>query len=83
PEGDVLEFDGRRWTAGAGQVAPKPLPYTFKSRSNYLYKADKRVAFLKGVFRPIVLCEDRVGGKLWVGTYAGVASVPLSPQGAE
>ncbi len=83
PEGDVLEFDGRRWAAGAGQVDRQALPYTFRQRSNYLYKAGKRIAFVKGVFRPTVLCEDRVGGKLWLGTYDGVVSVPLSPGSAQ
>jgi len=83
PEGDVLDFDGKRWTAGSGQVAPQAIHYSFRGRSNYLYRGQKRVAFLKGVFRPIALCEDRAAGEVWLGTYEGVACVRLSPEGAE
>ena len=44
----------------------------------YLSRNGKRVAFLKGVFRPRVLCEDRAGDTLWLASYSGVLSVPLS-----
>ncbi len=36
------------------------------------------MAFLKGVFKPGVLCEDPYAGVLWLRTYSGVAAVPLA-----
>ena len=77
PEADVLVFDGRDWAAGRADVKRPGLPWTLARRSNYLLRDDKRAAFLKGVFRPLVLCEDPVEKRLWLGTYAGVASIPL------
>lgn len=77
PDGATLVFDGQRWSAGKDPVKSPATAFTGRGRSNYLYKGRQRVAFLKGVFRPRVLCEDRAAGKLWLGTYSGVASVPL------
>ena len=82
PQGDVLAFDGQRWTASSGRATRQAVPYSFK-KSNYLYRGARRVAFLKGIFRPIVLCEDPLGGRLWLGTYAGVAGMPLPAAGGE
>jgi len=48
-----------------------------RRKSSYLYEGDRRIGFLKGAFRPVVLCEDPVGKKLWLSTHSGVASVPL------
>ena len=46
-------------------------------QENYLDRDEAPVAFLRGVFRPQVLCEDPAGGMLWLASYAGIASVPL------
>jgi len=77
PAADVLRLEGDKWSAGGGAVSRASLGWRIRGKSNYLNRGDKRVAFLKGVFRPIVLCEDTVGKRLWLGTYEGVASVPL------
>ena len=65
------------WSAGSGKVEPGASAYACRKKRNHLYHGTRRVAFLKGVFRPRVLCEDRVGRKLWLATYSGVASSPL------
>jgi len=75
PATDTLVFDGNAWTEGKSVVRPTTT-FTCPKRRNYLAKGDTRVAFLKGVFRPSVLCEDAAGNRLWLATYAGVASVP-------
>jgi len=82
PDAEVLTFDGKQWSAGSGSVSAQRLGWTVRRRSNYLYRGEKRVAFLKGVFRPVVLCEDRAANAVWLGTYAGVAPVAL-PQAGE
>jgi hypothetical protein len=81
PEGQTLAFDGKAWSVSTDPVEPAKSAFTCKPKGSYLYRGegDKPAAFLQGVFRPIVLCEDPAGGKLWLGTYAGVASVPLPP----
>jgi len=83
PAGEALEFDGGKWSAGTGQVVRQAIPWRFQSRGNYLYKGDDRVAFIKGLFRPIALCEDPVDGNLWLGAYSGVACVPLPAPAAK
>jgi hypothetical protein len=77
PNGEVLRFDGRRWSAGGGNAPSPASAFRCSGKGNYLYRGRERVAFLRGVFRPGVLCEDPAGGKLWLATYSGVASVPL------
>ncbi len=61
-------------SGGGGRVRPG---FRCRRKSSYLYEGDRRIGFLKGAFRPVVLCEDPVGKKLWLSTHSGVASVPL------
>jgi len=92
PQADVLVWDGRRWTVGSEadkRNVPPPreasLTCRFKGghfdatkrQANYLDRDGKPVAYLRGVFRPNVLCEDQKAGVLWLATYEGIASVPL------
>ena len=81
PAGEVLAFDGKKWTAASGAMPRQATPFRFEKQgrrySNYLRKDGRRVAFVKGLFRPIVLCEEPAAGRLWLGVYSGVASVPL------
>jgi hypothetical protein len=77
PDADLIVFDGRAWSSGTPGVDPAPSAFTCKEKSNYLLRDGRRVAFLKGVFRPTVLCEDPAGGRLWLATHEGLASVPL------
>jgi hypothetical protein len=78
PEGEVLAFDGKTWSTAAATSGDAPrTAFKCEPKGNYLLRGQKRVAFLKGVFRPAVLCEDPAGGKLWLSAYSGVASVPL------
>jgi hypothetical protein len=81
PDGDTLAFDGKAWSVSTESVDAPKSAFTCKAKGSYLYRGegDRPAAFLQGIFRPIVLCEDPAGGKLWVGSYAGVASVPLPP----
>ena len=78
PEADALEFDGKQWSAGTGPIWPEKPAYSTNPRSNFLVnKARQRVAFLKGVYQPTVLCEEIDGKAIWISTYEGVARVPL------
>jgi hypothetical protein len=77
PDADLAVFDGRAWSSGAPGVDPPAPAYSCKDKSSYLYRGGRPVAFLKGVFRPTVLCEDPVGGRLWIATHEGLASVPI------
>jgi len=81
PDTDALIFDGERWSAGAAKVEAATSSLTCREKGNYLYDGQKRIAFLKGIFRPVVLCEDKAGGTLWLATYGGVCSVPLAETG--
>jgi outer membrane protein assembly factor BamB len=88
PEGDRLVYDGREWSASAaggtsGSPASAPLDYRCQDKSNYLYRGQAKVGFLKGPFQPQVLCQDAIGGKLWLACYSGVAWVPLPTDGAK
>ena len=77
PGAETIAFDAGRWRAcdeRASAVRPK---LSCAKRGNYVYRDKQRIAFVKGVFRPIVLCEDPHTGKLWLGTYSGVASAAL------
>lgn len=77
PAADCLVFDGAKWSPGPAEIQPSTSAFSCRKKSNYLYKGDRRIAFLKGVFRPKVLCEDPRGGRLWLGTYSGIAGIPL------
>jgi len=77
PEADSLVFDGKTWSAASARVEPAGSSLSCREKSSYLYRGDRQIAFLKGVFRPTVLCEDSSGNKLWLATYHGVASIPL------
>jgi len=81
PAGETATYrDGKGWSAEpAAFPALKPV-WAFDSKSNYLLAGGKRVAFVPEIFRPVVLCEDPVGKRLWLGGYSGVAWVPL-PEG--
>ena len=94
PVADVIAFDGERWApASVPWPAGPEVSWTCryagphrdkgKSQVNYLQHDGRRVGFLRGVFRPRVLCEDNVGGRLWLASYAGVLSVPLERAGEE
>lgn len=72
-----IAYSGKAWYLREDNTAAPKCRYTFQKRSNYLYRARRRVGFITGVFRPTVLCEDRRTGTLWLGTYSGVASVRL------
>ena len=92
PAADVIAFDGERWAPDPGPwpAVTKPV-YTCnyvgphrdkaKSQANYLLREGRKIAFLRGVFRPRVLCEDKVGGRVWLASYAGVLSVALDQLG--
>jgi hypothetical protein len=70
--------DGRGWSAEPAAFPVVRPAYTVRQKSNYVLDgAKRRVAFVTGLFRPEVLCEDKIGGKLWLGAYSGVASIPL------
>ncbi len=91
PQADVLVRADGKWAPGEASLADadsdRGSPYACrflgrhsdeaKRQDNYLDCDGKPVAFLKGVFRPKVLCEDGAGGVLWLSTYGGIASVPL------
>ena len=98
PETEALQFDGREWSPGTADIQPEQTSYTAgfvgphrdqgKHQVNYLCRDGKRIAFLKGVFRPKVMCEDRWGNMLWLASYTGILSVPLpslsdAPKAAE
>jgi len=84
PTAETIAFDGAKWEA-SDQSPPAAIEPRFscKKRGSYVYRDGRRVAFVKGVFRPIVLCEDARAGKLWLGTYSGVAGIPLPESGSE
>ncbi|MFO7900001.1 MAG: hypothetical protein R6V58_13190 [Planctomycetota bacterium] len=89
PAADMIVFGGKAWKPGTGKVSAPKTAYTcgFKAphgrrrrgrrQVNYLRRGGKRIAFIKGVFRPKVLAEDPIARKLWIATYGGVLSVPL------
>jgi hypothetical protein len=79
PAADRIVFDGETWTAGEGseKIATRRAGLTTKKKSSYLYRNGKPVVFLRGAFRPKVLCADRAGGRLWLSLYSGVASIPM------
>ena len=81
PDADVIVFDGKAWTVGDRPAAAATSRFTTEKTGSFIYRDGKRVAFLKGVFRPRVLCEDIFAQKLWVATYSGVASVPIPRAG--
>ena len=92
PVADVIALDGETWAPASGPwpTVPEPSyscgyagPHRDKAKSqvNYLQHDGRRTAFLKGVFRPQVLCEDSIGGRLWLASYAGVLSLPLAQLG--
>jgi len=82
PRADRLLCSGRTCRATDVDARPPETDFHCRRKGSYLYRGRRRVAFLKGVFRPRVLCEDRIGGRLWLSTYSGVASIPL-PERAE
>ncbi len=88
PVADVLCCDGASCSAArASDMPPAPAArYEFqrerKRPSNYLAGpapgsgSPKRLAYLKGVFQPQVLCEDGPG-VLWLSVWGGVARLQL------
>ncbi|MGQ9663357.1 MAG: hypothetical protein ACUVWX_13615, partial [Kiritimatiellia bacterium] len=90
PIADSLAFDGEKWTVSDEKISPPDTAYRCNytgpyrdvaaRQENFLYRGEQKVAFLRGVFRPQVLCADPVGGKIWLGVYSGLASVPLPPE---
>ncbi|KPJ53268.1 MAG: hypothetical protein AMS16_05440, partial [Planctomycetes bacterium DG_58] len=93
PAADALAFDGKAWLTVRDEVRPAPMPFRcgyqgdnmnrVKHQLNYLVRDGKRLSFLQGVFRPKVLCEDPVDGKLWLATWAGAVSIPLPRPAAD
>ena len=77
PAAENIAFDGTKWHASDERVPTVSSRFSCRNRGNYLYRGKERVAFVKGVFRPIVLCQDPHASRLWLGTHSGVASVPL------
>jgi hypothetical protein len=87
PAADTLFFDGKQWRPSTMMVNVTKTLYTCnfkgehshkaKRQVNYLMHGKKRIAFIKGVYRPKVLAEDPVGKKLWLTSWSGVFSVPL------
>ena len=88
PPANVLCYDGHSWSAAKAEEMPaaSPTPYAFpqgkKGTSNFLTGAahgsdsPKRLAYLRGVFQPQVLCQD-ASGALWLGVWGGVARLAL------
>ena len=88
PTADVLCRDGESWSpAEAKDMPPGTTPrYEFqregKRAGNYLAGPASgsgrptRLAYLKGVFQPKVLCEDGPG-VLWLSVWGGVARLQL------
>jgi hypothetical protein len=88
PAADVLCCDGGSWSpAQAKDMPPTPAArYEFQRErhwaSNYLAGPapgdgrPKRLAYLKSVFQPKVLCEDGPG-VLWLSVWGGVARLEL------
>ena len=83
PAAGVIAFDGESWEPAEGMPGSPQTRFSCKNKSSYLYRDEQRVAFLKGVFKPDVLCEDPYAKVLWVGTYSGVAPVPLTEVSAD
>jgi hypothetical protein len=77
PAADVVAWDGKAWKTATLGVEPTPSEFQFEKDSSYLAKAGHRVAFIKGVFRPTVLCEDKAGGLLWFAAYNSIGAIPL------
>ena len=77
PDADAIVFDGKGWSASDDKAGPPGPKRTCETKGNYVWRGKQRVAFLRGVFKPSVLCEDAGAGKLWLATYEGVASIPL------
>jgi len=77
PGAETIAFDGVKWKASDKDAPSAAMRFSCQKRGDYVYRGGKRVAFVKGVFRPIMLCEDTLAGKLWLGTYSGVAGIPL------
>jgi len=77
PALEAIAYNGTTWYARDEAVRAPRRAFATKKRGSTLYRGNSRAAFVQGVFRPIVLCEDRTAGVLWLGTYSGVASVPL------
>lgn len=89
PAADVLRYDGRSWSPADGRdMPPKPAArYAFQSGDRkrpgtYLASSPagsaqaKRLACLKGVFQPKVLCQDGPNA-LWLSVWCGVARLEL------
>ena len=72
-----MVWDGKEWSPAEVDVAAKPSEFGFEKDSNYLTKAGKRIAFVQGIFKPVVLCEDTTDGQLWLGTHNGIAAIRL------
>jgi hypothetical protein len=83
PDADTLAFDGRNWAATSEPVKPAGSRLRFQRRGNYLLRGEQRVAFIKGIFKPAVLCEDPAGKRLWLAAYNGLAAVPLPTRPAD
>ncbi|MDD4892347.1 MAG: hypothetical protein PHU85_20685, partial [Phycisphaerae bacterium] len=58
-------------------ASARPGVCDYVCKGNYLCKGDTRVAFLRGVFKPAVLCADPVANRIWLSTYDGLASIPM------
>ena len=85
PAGDVICYDGRKWTIVSAKNMPAQptLQYRFR-RGNYLVGPERTssrkvrtLGFLKGVFKPKVLCLE-TPGRLWIKVWGGVGYIPLS-----
>ena len=76
-QGTEVVWDGKEWRPSDAALAIQRSAFGFEKDSDYLTKAGKRTAFVKGIFKPVVLCEDKTGGLLWLGTHNGVAAVRL------
>jgi hypothetical protein len=78
PDANILVFDGKQWSAGAKAGMSFKPHYSMTAHTNYLASDGRRIAFLKGVFQPEVLCEDPAGKALWLSTWEGIARVSLA-----
>ncbi len=82
--GDVAVLDSGAWRKprpGETFPRPSPKPTIWQFRKNILWSKDPKtgrqrpVAFLRGVFRPAVLCQD--GQTLWVRAYEALIRLDL------
>ena len=94
PAADVLCCDGGSWSPAQAKDMPATpaARYEFQRErnrpSNYLAgpapgsDSPKRLAYLKGVFQPKVLCQEGPG-LLWLSVWGGVARLQLPASPAE